>query len=86
MSEQTEQFERVNSRIGEHVLAFYAQYPVGARFYAGELLDYVTDQVEKVAPSSPTRIMQQLRRNGALNYRVISRSESLYEITPVGHE
>lgn len=70
----------VSKRIAASVLSFCNSHRT---FHADELRDVVESEVGPVAPNSPYRIMYELRRQGKLNYRVLSRTESLYEIIPV---
>ncbi|KKK51240.1 hypothetical protein LCGC14_3116930 [marine sediment metagenome] len=49
-----------------------------------ELRSYVgRNLVGCIAPDSPGRILRQLRQQRRLNYDVISRRESLYQVRPV---
>jgi hypothetical protein len=49
-----------------------------------ELRRFVQAQMKgKVAPGSPERILRQLRQQGELNYKVVSRRQSLYKVVPV---
>jgi hypothetical protein len=50
------------------------------QFHMAELCDFVRDRTG-VAPDSPGRILRQLRSLGKLNYRVVDRRSSLYEMT-----
>ena len=36
-----------------------------------------------IAPDSPGRILRQLRQQGQINYKVISRRKSIYQVVPV---
>jgi hypothetical protein len=47
-----------------------------------ELAEFVASAVQ-VAPDSPGRILRQLRRAGRVDYRIVNRAQSLYEITAV---
>jgi len=76
--EQQENIERVNERIGGAVLAFMRQTR-GRQFFADDLRRYVRVAVGEVAPGSPDRILRMLRQARRLDYRVVSRSLSLYE-------
>ena len=77
------QIQRVEDRIGPLVIQFMrerlATHPV---FLIQELLDYVARSIV-VAPASPQRILQLLRREGHYNYEVVSRSESKYRVLAV---
>lgn len=49
------------------------------RFHAQELRDYVASWGIDVAPASTDRILRLVRREGRADYKVVSRSQSLYE-------
>lgn len=81
--EQEAQAERVSVAIGDYVAEFFAARNVGDEFYIRELTEFVTGKARGyVAPGSPDRVMRILRKQRALNYEVVSRSKSLYRITP----
>lgn len=82
-SEQQENLERVASRIGRPILDFCRER-VGKRFYADELRRYVIREAGIVAPASADRILRDLRKRRKLDYVVVSRRESLYEVVSVG--
>ncbi len=71
------ELQRVKNNIGDVVLNF-VRY--NRHFNAEELRNAVEASVGKVAPNSPYRIMYELKRQGKINYRVVSRSKSEYEI------
>jgi len=78
---------RVRSRIGSLIMEF-CHFQFGtfadAEFYMEELRGYVEKRVQgTIAPDSPGRILRQLRQQQQLNYKVISRSKSLYRVVPV---
>lgn len=50
----------------------------GQQFHAEALQDFIRDKGIVCAPSSPTRIMQVLKKTGELHYELVSRSKSLY--------
>lgn len=78
--EQSENIARVRSRIAGLVVAFWRERLAGKRqFHMDELREYVGAAVGKIAPDSPGRIMRDLCQDGVINYRVVMRSESLYE-------
>lgn len=72
---------RVTNRIGDSVLTFCAK---AHRFRMGDLTEWVRRTVGEVAPDSPGRILRDLKRRGLVNYRLVSRSESLYEMQHAG--
>jgi hypothetical protein len=81
MGEQDDNLERVSRRIGASIVKFYQQKKSTGRpeFYAGDLREYVVCSVgHALAPASPDRILRDLRKRKVLDYKVISRSQSLY--------
>jgi hypothetical protein len=76
--EQAENLERVRSRIGRAIVAFCRERK---RFHADELRAAVAEATGIAAPASADRILRDLRQRGVINYRVINRHESLYEVT-----
>lgn len=78
---QQREIERVTSRIGREVLAFVKRVGVNGTFHAADLHDAV---VTVAAPASADRILRLLRQQGAVDYIVVSRSESLYRVTKIG--
>ena len=81
MGEQRESLERVEAKIGDVVLEFCrSRVELNARqFRMADLVDYVADRAQ-VAPSSPDRILRQLKKEGKVAYTVIDRAGSLYRI------
>jgi hypothetical protein len=82
---QAAHLDRVQSKIAAAVLAFCRMRLAtpSREFTMGELVYYVGYQVENVAPDSPSRILRQLRREGAVGYVVVNRRQSLYRVTGV---
>ena len=73
--------ERVKSRIGLLVLEFCRKHRT---FRMENLRNFISSETSgHVAPASPDRILRQLRREGFLDYRVLSRKESLYRVEEV---
>ena len=70
---------RVAAAIGETILAFCSCH---SSFRMKELKAYV-DKHHSSAPASTDRILRTLRQEGRVNYRVLSRSGSLYEVLPL---
>jgi hypothetical protein len=81
--EQEQEIRRVYGNLREAILAFCAQVrrqnQDGALFTATALRDFVACHAPS-APGSPDRILRLMRQEGHLNYRVVSRSGSLYEL------
>lgn len=82
-TQQGPHLKRVRDKIAAHVLAFVRDRLAGGAktFHAVELASHVLAQVPETSPDSPSRILRDLRTSGALGYRVLSRRQSLYEIT-----
>ena len=81
--EQAANIERVSARIGEAVHKFCKRLDEAGsrRFYMGGLTDYVSGACAfSIAPDSPGRILRMLRRAKRIDYVVVNRSQSLYEI------
>lgn len=72
--------QRVAQRIGPAILDFVARHD---QFTAAELRAYVGRVVGDTAPASADRILRLMRQRGELDYRVVSRRQSLYKVLPV---
>jgi hypothetical protein len=84
--EQQENITRVSDVIAPLVRDFYrATLAAGNTWHMEDLTRYVSERTS-IAPDSAGRILRDLRQKGHLNYRVVSRSESLYESLAVGAE
>lgn len=79
---QATNLKRVTAVIDRHVLRFcrerWNQPP--PRFHMDELQTFIRSQVG-VAPDSPGRILRSLRQRKLIDYVVVSRRASLYELT-----
>jgi len=82
-TEQEKQVERVRGKIQAQILAWFQQHPVGHQFRLIDLTVDIARKVPSLAPDSPGRILRLLRGEGILDYKVVSRAQSLYEITEV---
>jgi hypothetical protein len=80
--EQQENLERVSSRIASAVVEFCRTH---RRFHADELRQAVIAATGIAAPASADRILRDLRRRGVIDYVVVNRRESLYEVVEVGN-
>jgi hypothetical protein len=69
--------KRVGKRIGDAIVEYTDTHKTFRMEY---LRQFVEAKVGKVAPGSPDRILRQLRADGTLNYQVISRHDSLYQM------
>ena len=82
--EQGKQLQRVHAKVGDIILSFVVArgLRLGDRtFTMAELLGVVS-RARPVAPASADRILRLLRQEGHLNYRVVDRAASLYEVLP----
>jgi hypothetical protein len=82
MSEQHENQEQVAAPSCKRSLSFMRP---GSRwgdfeFHVDQLRRHMRFSEGEIAPASPDRVMRSLRPLGALDYQVLSRSESLYPI------
>lgn len=78
----TASLERVTSRIGAAIVEFCTSR-VGQTFRADELRTHVTTACGVVAPGSADRVLRQLRLTNRIQYRVLSRKDSLYRVDGV---
>ena len=81
MSTHHEEHDRVKLAIRRHIIAF-AIVHTGMHFHMDELTRYVRRQVP-TAPDSAGRILRALRQDGVIDYRLVSRHDSEYEILAV---
>lgn len=63
----------------ELVVAFFHRRRSGERFYLNDLVGSVR-MWRYVAPGSPERVMRDLRQKKVIDYRLVSRRYSLYEV------
>jgi len=77
---QGEHLERISERIAPVVIRYCSEHP---RFHADDLRRYVLRETGLIAPGSADRILRDLRLRGVIDYRVVSRRESLYEVLRV---
>lgn len=84
MSTQDDHLERVVDKIAPAILTFYAhKLALGElQFHMEELQRYVAVRYPS-APDSPSRVMRDLRQRKQLDYKVLNRRASLYEIRPL---
>ncbi len=72
-----EHLERVSSRIGQAIIDFCRRNP---KFHADDLRQHVILATGITAPASADRVLRDLRQRKVIDYRVVSRKESLYEV------
>lgn len=81
---QAANLTRVSDRIAHHVWLFCFYRLNGAPdFTADDLRRYVAIAVPGIAPDSPSRILRELRKQGRVDYEVVSRAQSLYRVVAV---
>ncbi len=83
-NEQARNLKRVSSRISQAIMLFCKDIGRDGEFFAEDLLNHVERWVGSVAPDSPGRILRQLRRQGRIDYEIVSRRNSHYRILRVG--
>ena len=76
--DQATELARVTAGIGRFVVEFFDSIDIGSEFHASDLKQFVESRAEYGAPGSPDRVMRDLRKRGAVNYELVSRSKSLY--------
>jgi hypothetical protein len=81
VNEQTENLTRVKSRIAGAVVEF-CRSRLRSKFTMTELVAFVVAAVGG-APDSPSRILRELRREGVVDYEVVSRAQSVYFVGAV---
>ncbi len=78
---QRRELTRVSDRIGAAILRFTASQH--GPFRADDLRAFVTAAVGTVAPGSADRVLRDLRQRRKVDYKVINRRQSLYELVPL---
>lgn len=81
-TEQKRQIERVKVSIGGVIVDFFASKSVGERFFAADLHSFVGKHAQ-IAPASADRVMRDLRSSGVINYTLVSRAQSQYQVESV---
>lgn len=84
--EQQENLERVSSRIGAAIISFCVNRlrdKFSHEFSAEDLRQFVIRETGISAPASADRILRNLRQRGLVEYRVIDRRGSLYEVIAI---
>lgn len=83
-SEQQENLERVQHKIGDLVEKFVLhRWQTGQhQFVMRDLHDFIYQRTQ-IAPASPDRILRQLRLDGRCDYKVVDRRSSTYLITSI---
>jgi len=80
---QSPNIQRVRDTIGPIIFDFMRERLIGQpAFVIRDLHDYVARHVE-IAPASPQRILQLMRREGHFDYKVTNRRKSQYRVTAV---
>ncbi len=83
--DQEQNLERVSKRIAASIETFCRDVltTMPHRFRMEDLLSHVRRDVGVIAPDSPSRILRQLRSKGQIDYVVVDRAASLYQLFPV---
>lgn len=78
---------RVEKNIAQVVTEFVTAH-IGKEFKGADLRNAVALAIgfTRVAPSSPDRVMRDLKKRKKVNYKLVSRSKSLYLGLPVEEE
>lgn len=81
MSDQNAPYlKAASSRIADVILD-YCSRRMGGTFRADDLRRYVDASVDGgCAPASADRVLRDLRQKGAVNYTVLNRAQSLYQV------
>lgn len=81
---QTTELNRVSNNIRGHILTFLKirLATVQPFFCMQDLHEYIRKNA-RIAPASPDRVLRQLRKDGKVEYRVISRAASKYLVLTV---
>jgi hypothetical protein len=81
--EQQKHLKRAQDRLGTAILEFckLRRFSAGSLFHMDDLRKYLTDAGIVFAPASPDRVLRHLRTIKMVNYRVVNRRQSLYQIT-----
>lgn len=84
---QPRELARCKAVIAPIILAFWKSREVGSRFHMVELTEYVAARTPTpIAPDSAGRILRDMRRAREINYRVVDRRASLYQIEAIKEE
>lgn len=70
------------TRIEYSIIKFAFDRILGGRplFYGTDLYNYVKSECPDVAPGTPCRIIRRLREENRIDYKVLNRNESLYQM------
>lgn len=77
--------ERAESKLTGLIVDWCNRHGPGHRFHLGEFTRDILSQ-QLCSPTSPYRIMALLRKKGLVNYKVVSRSQSLYQLTSLSDD
>lgn len=79
--DQQKEIDRVSSNLASAIIMFCS---CNHMFHADDLRRYVGLVIaSNSAPASADRILRDLRKKGLVNYRVVNRQRSLYEVLPL---
>ena len=79
---QPRELARCKAVIAPLILKFFSLRAEGEQFHMADLTRFVNSHVT-IAPDSAGRILRDMRQAGELNYQVVDRRNSLYQIEPI---
>lgn len=79
---QPRELSRCKASIAPLILKFFDSRGIGYRFHMSELTEYVRARTP-IAPDSAGRVLRDMRQAKEINYRVVDRRQSLYQIEEV---
>lgn len=82
---QAQELDRVAEKMGPIIIDWFNSKGVGYEFTLHEITLWVMQQMV-CSPTSPYRVMADLRKKNQVNYVVLSRKESLYRTIPLVEE
>jgi len=82
---QPRELARCKAVIAPLILKFFSLRGVGEQFHMADLTRFVNAHTP-IAPDSAGRILRDMRQGGELNYQVVDRRNSLYQIEPTKEE
>lgn len=76
--EQQRQLDRVYTGMKQHLMKVRRQFNTGDEFTLTDIEKRLRAMGAVFRPDSPRRILSELRKEGALNYEVVNRSQGLW--------
>lgn len=78
-SEQGAHLARVGKKIAPFIVEFFHRN-AGAQFHMEDLRHYVQERAPAISPDSPSRVMRDLKAKSVIDYVLLSRRDSLYQV------